>query len=441
MRRLTLTAAFTRRLAGRARSGGRGRRTAADHRHRHERLPDRARHDRHADPFEEGAGAARERPARDRLRGDEPRQREERRARPRPVAVDARPGDGRCRRRRARVRPHQAGRRPDRGLRGRQARRPADQLLVLQERRRRRLAHDRGRLGARHGAVRRRSCSPSRRSRPTSTVAASSSCSPTGKRSRATRLSTRRSPPRAPPRSPSIRLRSRARASGPAPLQRLAKETGGRYQGASGTAALHAIYAALGEELRRTWSVSYVTTARPGERIELVSAGASAEAVAPGEAAAGRIRRKLEAGALLRSRPGRRLPDRRPVRPARHDLPLPRADRLRPEAPDRPAPGRGRAEAGEGPGAGALRDCLVDHAGDRGCLRPPPGLAQAAPAARARRPPAPHGRARLRRHRQRPPGRPVPGRGRPRAPLHRRRDGVRRLRSRSSSCRSRRSAV
>ena len=72
----------------------------------------------------------------------------------------------------------------------------------------------------------------------------------------------------------------------PAPLQRLAKETGGRYQGASGTAALHAIYAALGEELRRTWSVSYVTTARPGERIELVSAGASAEAVAPGQAAA-----------------------------------------------------------------------------------------------------------------------------------------------------------
>ncbi len=72
----------------------------------------------------------------------------------------------------------------------------------------------------------------------------------------------------------------------PGPLQRLAKETGGRYQGASGTAALHAIYASLGEELRRTWSVSYVTTARPGERIELVSAGASASAVAPGEAAA-----------------------------------------------------------------------------------------------------------------------------------------------------------
>jgi tight adherence protein B len=71
----------------------------------------------------------------------------------------------------------------------------------------------------------------------------------------------------------------------PGPLQRLAKETGGRYQGASGTAALHGIYASLGEELRRTWSVSYVTTARPGEHIELVSAGASAEAVAPGEAA------------------------------------------------------------------------------------------------------------------------------------------------------------
>ena len=64
----------------------------------------------------------------------------------------------------------------------------------------------------------------------------------------------------------------------PAPLERLATETGGRYQGASGTAALHAIYASLSQELRRTWQVSYVTSARPGERIELTSAGATATA-------------------------------------------------------------------------------------------------------------------------------------------------------------------
>ena len=59
----------------------------------------------------------------------------------------------------------------------------------------------------------------------------------------------------------------------PAPLERLARETGGRYQGAAGTAALHAIYASLAQELRRTWHVSYVTSARPGERIELTSGG------------------------------------------------------------------------------------------------------------------------------------------------------------------------
>jgi len=64
----------------------------------------------------------------------------------------------------------------------------------------------------------------------------------------------------------------------PAPLQRLAEETGGRYQGASGTGALQAIYASLGEELRRTWQVSYVTTARPGEKLALSSDGATAEA-------------------------------------------------------------------------------------------------------------------------------------------------------------------
>ena len=68
----------------------------------------------------------------------------------------------------------------------------------------------------------------------------------------------------------------------PAPLERLAEETGGRYQGARGTASLAAIYASLSQELRRTWQVSYVTTARPGEKLELTSAGGSARTVVPG---------------------------------------------------------------------------------------------------------------------------------------------------------------
>jgi tight adherence protein B len=68
----------------------------------------------------------------------------------------------------------------------------------------------------------------------------------------------------------------------PGPLKRLAERTGGRYTGASGTRDLKAIYAALAEELRRTWQLTYVTSARPGERIEIASGGATAESVVPG---------------------------------------------------------------------------------------------------------------------------------------------------------------
>ena len=68
----------------------------------------------------------------------------------------------------------------------------------------------------------------------------------------------------------------------PAPLERLATATGGRYVGADGTAALQGIYAALAEELRRTWQLSYTTAARPGERLEVAAAGAIDTSVVPG---------------------------------------------------------------------------------------------------------------------------------------------------------------
>ena len=68
----------------------------------------------------------------------------------------------------------------------------------------------------------------------------------------------------------------------PGPLQRLAEKTGGRYVGASGTKDLKKIYAALAEELRRTWQLSYVTSARPGDRIAVEAAGAHAESIVPG---------------------------------------------------------------------------------------------------------------------------------------------------------------
>ncbi|HUH15044.1 MAG TPA: VWA domain-containing protein [Gaiellaceae bacterium] len=77
-----------------------------------------------------------------------------------------------------------------------------------------------------------------------------------------------------------------SRSFRPAPLQQLAARTGGRYAGAAGTQDLKAVYAALAEELRRTWQLSYVTSARPGDRLVVESAGARAESVVPGARAA-----------------------------------------------------------------------------------------------------------------------------------------------------------
>jgi Ca-activated chloride channel homolog len=62
-----------------------------------------------------------------------------------------------------------------------------------------------------------------------------------------------------------------------APLQQLARETGGRYYLAPSTSALSGIYQAIGAELRRTWQLNYVTAARPGDTITLkVTQGAAA---------------------------------------------------------------------------------------------------------------------------------------------------------------------
>jgi tight adherence protein B len=68
----------------------------------------------------------------------------------------------------------------------------------------------------------------------------------------------------------------------PAPLKQLARQTGGRYTAASSSEALSAIYASIARELQRTWQLSYVTSARPGEHIRLAAGAARAEAVVPG---------------------------------------------------------------------------------------------------------------------------------------------------------------
>ena len=55
----------------------------------------------------------------------------------------------------------------------------------------------------------------------------------------------------------------------PGPLQQLASQTGGRYYGAASTAALARIYGSIAKRLSHTWTISYVTAARPGDHLKV----------------------------------------------------------------------------------------------------------------------------------------------------------------------------
>ena len=55
----------------------------------------------------------------------------------------------------------------------------------------------------------------------------------------------------------------------PAPLQKLARATGGSYYAAASTGALTLIYSSIATELSRTWRLSYETAARPGDDVKL----------------------------------------------------------------------------------------------------------------------------------------------------------------------------
>jgi tight adherence protein B len=74
----------------------------------------------------------------------------------------------------------------------------------------------------------------------------------------------------------------------PQALTELARVTGGAYFPAENSSAVAGAYESIAEQLRRTWRVTYLTAARPGEEIELAAAvpgGASGSATAtmPGE--------------------------------------------------------------------------------------------------------------------------------------------------------------
>jgi tight adherence protein B len=65
----------------------------------------------------------------------------------------------------------------------------------------------------------------------------------------------------------------------PDALRRLAGETGGSYHQATTAAKLGAVYSTLAAELARTWQLSYVTSARPGDAVRL-------DAIVPGAGSA-----------------------------------------------------------------------------------------------------------------------------------------------------------
>jgi tight adherence protein B len=77
----------------------------------------------------------------------------------------------------------------------------------------------------------------------------------------------------------------------PSALQRLADATNGNYYGAASSEAVFEVYNSIAEDLRRTWQIEYVTSARPGDELELVFKFPGGDEVAtkltaPGEAPA-----------------------------------------------------------------------------------------------------------------------------------------------------------
>jgi tight adherence protein B len=74
------------------------------------------------------------------------------------------------------------------------------------------------------------------------------------------------------------------------PLQQMAQRTGGTYHAAASSSSLKSVYASIRSELRRTWELQYVTSARPGDRLHLRVAidpegAASADVRVPGNLA------------------------------------------------------------------------------------------------------------------------------------------------------------
>jgi len=60
-----------------------------------------------------------------------------------------------------------------------------------------------------------------------------------------------------------------SRSFTPTPLKELAARTGGKYYAAASAGFLRKIYANIADELSRTWQIGYLTTMRPGQKLDV----------------------------------------------------------------------------------------------------------------------------------------------------------------------------
>jgi tight adherence protein B len=60
------------------------------------------------------------------------------------------------------------------------------------------------------------------------------------------------------------------------PLQQIAHDTGGTFYRASSSASLATVYSSIADALKKTWRVEYLTSARPGDQLQLQAAVAGA---------------------------------------------------------------------------------------------------------------------------------------------------------------------
>ena len=89
----------------------------------------------------------------------------------------------------------------------------------------------------------------------------------------------------------------------PRPLQALANATGGSFYRAGASSSLATVYSRIAKQLARTWQISYLTAARPGDRLDL-------RVSVPGQGAAARDVQVPagQGGAAASSGPSRLLP-------------------------------------------------------------------------------------------------------------------------------------